>query len=212
MLRFSSPAVFPSWCPQLSSGGGTGGSGSVGGASPGFGSIAALFDHPCYPGDPTPLCTDYDWLCWTLPVAGTIAVEATAPRPPRQPPSVSWTGAFLGDLFSVESLNTSWNSFISSNGCINLFFQETAKNFITPGLSSTGPGLGSAYGAQRAIQAINYAASTPSRTFGTKFLIYPMKPSVFRNLLSKARRGTTIVVTLQFDPSLFNPPIPAAIT
>ena len=48
-------------------------------------------------------------------------------------------------------------------------------------------------------EALNYAATKSSRTFGTDFLVYPMKSSTFRGLLSEAKSGTAAGLVIQID-------------
>jgi len=55
-------------------------------------------------------------------------------------------------------------------------------------------------------QALNYAARTSSRTFGTRFLmylIYPNKSSVFRNTMKASGKGAAAGVLFSLDISLF---------
>lgn len=67
-------------------------------------------------------------------------------------------------------------------------------NPITPSLSSLGEAFGDFYRLYTFNKAIEYAASTPSRTFGATVLIYPFKSGVFRGLLTQAGRGTLVGV------------------
>ena len=78
----------------------------------------------------------------------------------------------------------------SRPSCFGGFLVNTASNInpLPPSLSTVGDLAGQAgtfYWFQRAVQ---HAATTPSRTFGTPFLMYPNKSSVFRSLLSKSGR------------------------
>jgi hypothetical protein len=72
--------------------------------------------------------------------------------------------------------------------CFGDFVKNTANNLFPflPGLSNAseeGFGVASRVAYNR---ALSYAANTPSQTFGTSFLRYPFKSSVFRGLLSKS--------------------------
>jgi len=58
---------------------------------------------------------------------------------------------------------------------------------------------GSTYSVIKFNQALQYAASTPSQTFGTPFLVYPLKSSVFRSLLKASTRGLWVGLTAQAD-------------
>ncbi len=75
--------------------------------------------------------------------------------------------------------------------CFGGFLSNTLGNLnpVSPSLASLGEGVGAFYGALKLNQALKYALTTPSRTFGTSHLIYANKSSVFRGLLKEA--GTT---------------------
>jgi hypothetical protein len=68
------------------------------------------------------------------------------------------------------------------------FCKQHDQQFVSflPGLSNVseeGFGVASRAAYNR---ALSYAASAPSKTFGTVFLRYPFKSSVFRGILSKS--------------------------
>ena len=46
---------------------------------------------------------------------------------------------------------------------------------------------------------ILHAASTPSKTFGTPFLVYANKSSNFRGLVAQGRSGAAVGAVLQLD-------------
>jgi hypothetical protein len=55
-----------------------------------------------------------------------------------------------------------------------------------PSLASLGEGVGSFVSATRFNQALKYAASTPSRTYGTPFLVNANKSTVFQKMMKSA--------------------------
>ena len=63
---------------------------------------------------------------------------------------------------------------------------------LAAGLAAFGGGAGVYYAASKYNQALRYAASTPSRTFGTASLMYPNKSSVFRRILGQAKSGVKV--------------------
>jgi len=51
-------------------------------------------------------------------------------------------------------------------------------------------------------QAAKYALTTPSKTFGTPFLVYPNKSSVFRSMTKGAGRGALVGAVFSADIAL----------
>ena len=78
--------------------------------------------------------------------------------------------------------------------CFVQFLKNTVSNAnpLTPSPSGAGAGAGAVYAATKFNQALNYAATTPSTTFGTPYLVYPLKSSVFRGMLTAAGRGAMV--------------------
>jgi RHS repeat-associated protein len=131
--------------------------------------------------------------------------------------SAEWTRQMLRDLPTSfergnrpDSLNNVFSFFgydqnDSRPSCFGGFLENTASNInpLPPSLSTVGDLAGQAgtfYWFQRAIQ---HAATTPSRTFGTPFLMYPNKSSVFRSLLSKSGRASVAGALFSLDIGIF---------
>ena len=87
--------------------------------------------------------------------------------------------------------------------CINVFWKAFFSH-LAPGidLSSIGDSRGTFYRDMNWSAALAYAATTPSRTFGTSFLQYPFKSSAFRLLLRNAAFGPAIGTAIAVDISL----------
>lgn len=75
--------------------------------------------------------------------------------------------------------------------CFGGFVRETLEtlNPFSPSITTAVEAAGTIQSARYFNQALRYAASTPSRTFGTPFIVYPNKSSVFRSLLGKSGRA-----------------------
>jgi hypothetical protein len=71
-----------------------------------------------------------------------------------------------------------------------MFVQQFLKN-LTPTVPGPTPGTiaGGGYALNLFNEALEYAETTPSKTFGTPHLVYPYKSSVFRSLLRQASKG-----------------------
>ncbi|MFN8006849.1 MAG: RHS repeat-associated core domain-containing protein [Terriglobia bacterium] len=134
---------------------------------------------------------------------GNSSTPPNSPNPSSGstvPPGMSQTflSGFLKDFYSY--VDATANSVTSKDGCLNLFF-TSLMNKIT-GIPAGVGGEASAvfYGGLTFNRALQYALTTPSRTFGTDFLIYPYKSSVFRNML----KGSILVGWLaQLDIAAF---------
>ena len=79
----------------------------------------------------------------------------------------------------------------------------THVNPFTPDISAIAEVGGAAYSIMKYNQALTYAATTTSRTFGTQFLMYPNKSSVFRSLMKDSAKGSFVGVVGALDISLF---------
>ena len=92
-----------------------------------------------------------------------------------------------GVLDTIASL-FGYNSQIPLPSCFGLFLTNTADNLnpFTPSPSTVAEGATEVAGRMTFNHALIYAATRSSKTFGTSFLIYPFKSSVFRGLLTRA--------------------------
>ena len=102
-----------------------------------------------------------------------------------------------GLLNKLVSSSMSFVGFAPSSetpSCFVQFLKNTVSNAnpLTPSPSGAGAGAGAVYAATKFNQALNYAATTPSTTFGTPYLVYPLKSSVFRGMLTAAGRGAMV--------------------
>jgi RHS repeat-associated protein len=88
--------------------------------------------------------------------------------------------------------------------CFGIAMKSTLNhlNPFTPDVAGTGEAVGNFYALSKYNQAIRYAASTPSRTFGTQFLMSPYRSSVFRNLMKASGRGALAGGLFSLDISL----------
>jgi RHS repeat-associated protein len=145
-------------------------------------------------------CSDFNEYCWAPPPAPwggggapTFTVTGTGvadrnPSPVSTSPSVS---TLPNNVARPDWLNNITSIFgydqrITLPSCFGDFVNNTIGNLLPslPGLSNVseeGFGIASRVAYNR---ALSYAANTPSKTFGTSFLRYPFKSSVFRGLLS----------------------------
>lgn len=103
---------------------------------------------------------------------------------PVTPPNNGQRPDWINNLTSIFG----YDQRIPLPSCFGDFVNNTISNLFPflPGLSNAseeGFGVASRVAYNR---ALSYAATTPSQTFGTSFLRYPFKSSVFRGLLSKA--------------------------
>ena len=88
--------------------------------------------------------------------------------------------------------------------CFVQFLKNTVNNAnpLTPSPSSAGEAAGAVYAATKYNQALNYAATTPSATFGTSYLVYPFKSSVFRGTLEASQSGAMVGWLASIDVSM----------
>jgi hypothetical protein len=119
----------------------------------------------------------------------TAEATAKAPRP-------QWLN-YIASIFGYDQN-------IPLPSCFGIAMNSTLShlNPSSPDVSGTGEAVGAFYAFSKYNQAIRYAASTPSRTFGTQFLMYPNKSSAFRNLLNLSGRGTLAGLLFSLDVSL----------
>ena len=141
-----------------------------------------------YPGiPPDPSCSQSTWSTDWLAVFG-----------------VSWQAAFLGDLFSTASLKTTYNSAVSSNGCISLFATTVATSFVptgAPSLADAVPASVNYLQVSNTANAIAYAASRTNYLGGTG-LIYPFKSGVVRSILGRGSQYVENSPLIQVDAAL----------
>jgi uncharacterized protein RhaS with RHS repeats len=142
---------------------------------------------------------------WTTTTVGNAfgLFGETAPAP--QPPvGVSWWGTFAKSVVTNFPATT-WHSLTSTSGCINQFLGNTLGNLnpLSAGPGAAGEAAGSVYAAVKFNQALNYAATTPSATFGTPFLVYPQNSSVYRGLMEESASGAAAGAVGSVDISLF---------
>ena len=100
--------------------------------------------------------------------------------PPKNVAGPDW----LNNITSIFG----YDQRIALPSCFGDFVNNTISNLFPflPGLSNASE---EGFGAASRVaynRALSYAASTPSKTFGTSFLRYPFKSSVFRGILSKS--------------------------
>jgi RHS repeat-associated protein len=99
------------------------------------------------------------------------------------------TSGFLeGSTQAVTTLFTS-----PAQSCYAQFAFNVAWS-LNPADPAPGPEdfVAFGYAASKFNQALRYAASTPSKRFGTPFLVYANKSSTFRNLMKQSTRGTAV--------------------
>lgn len=118
----------------------------------------------------------WDWNC-----AGGICV-----------PGFGIAGARPAWLNNVTSV-FGYDQNIPLQSCfVDVFLKGTAKNFVDS-FNPFSPDAGAAAGTYAKYlgfnAALKYAATTPSKTFGTPNLLYPFKSSSFRNLLKGAEKA-----------------------
>ena len=161
--------------------------------------------------DPTAICGEDDDDCGADGVAATSSSPVSytsgditgydaAGNPvvgdPDTSTSVTVNDGVTGDTSSsTDGVLNAITSVFGYNSQIPLhhhvfgsFLNNTANNLnpFTPGLSTLAEGSAGIAGRMTFNQALKYGATTASKTFGTSFLIYPFKSSVFRGLLSRA--------------------------
>src|SRR3954467_1547772 len=80
----------------------------------------------------------------------------------------------------------------SRRSCFGRFLSDSldGMNPFSPSPQAPTPGeiITTTYASYKYNQAIRYAATTASRTFGTTFLVYPNKSSTFRSILNSAQK------------------------
>jgi hypothetical protein len=116
----------------------------------------------------------------------------------------SWWGTFAKS-FVLNFPSTTWHSIASSSGCINQFLWSTLGN-LNPFSAGPGPAAeaaGTVYTAVKFNQALNYAATTPSATFGTPFLVYPQNSNVYRGLMEESASGAAVGALGSADLAMF---------
>jgi hypothetical protein len=81
---------------------------------------------------------------------------------------------------------------IPLQSCFGGFVSQTIENLNpfspTPQAPTPGQIVTKTYSAYQFQQALQYAAKTPSKTFGTPFLVYPNKSGTFRSILNSATK------------------------
>ena len=87
---------------------------------------------------------------------------------------------------------------------VNVFLKSAVDNLnpFQPGLSDIVAAGFDTASAVRYNQALKYAARTPSRTFGTGNLLYPLKSSRFRGLLRSSEKLGKAAGWAGFDVTL----------
>ena len=123
--------------------------------------------------------------------------------PPAPPPAITPLPPkprLLDELKGLVGLS----SLSDAPSCFGQFLKNAYNNAnpFTPGASSAGEAAGSVYAAVKFNQALNYAATTPSATFGTPYLVYRLKSSVFRGLVKAGGRGAAVGVLFSADVGL----------
>lgn len=118
----------------------------------------------------------------------------------RQPPKHRGP-EWLNDITSIFGYDES----IPLPSCFGVAMKSSWNhlNPLSPDVSGTGEAVGAYYALSKYNQAIQYAASTRSRTFGTSFLRYPFKSSTFRSLLKQSGKGASVGLLTMSDVSLF---------
>jgi len=113
--------------------------------------------------------------------------------------SVSWWGAFASNLFSWKNFTDEFKQ----GGCVNVFGGATldALNPFSPSLSSAGEATAAVLAASKYNAAVQYAASAPNYLGGTG-LLYPMKSSVVRGMISDANATAAAGPLLAADLAL----------
>ena len=90
-----------------------------------------------------------------------------------------WGGTFASNLLSAQSLATTWNSLVASNGCGNLLFTTFGNDLLPvptePSPTDLAEPAAHFFSALTFNRALDYAAS--------RGLTYPFQSSVFRGLI-----------------------------
>jgi hypothetical protein len=75
--------------------------------------------------------------------------------------------------------------------CLGIALARAADELTpaSPGIADAADMAAAVYAATKVNQALRYAGSTSSRTFGTPFLVYANKSSVYRGLMNQSRRA-----------------------
>ena len=144
------------------------------------------------------------WASCPGPSVGTANTGATPSLAPVLPASGNagggWWGTFAKSLVT-NFPSTTWHSLTNREGCLNQFFSNAFANVrpTSPFGPSVGEAAGSVYAAQKFNQALTYAATTPSKTFDTPFLVYANNSSKFRDLLKASAEGLWVGLLTDAD-------------
>jgi RHS repeat-associated protein len=137
-------------------------------------------------------CTVYYTQIWVPdtppPLSGTGGGEGGGSEGggQRQPTSSSKKPDWLNSLTSVFGYDQN----IPLKSCfVDVFLKSAASNLnpFQPGLGDIVAGGFGVAGSLTYNNALRYAATTPSRIFGTSNLVYPLKSSAFRGLLQRSQ-------------------------
>jgi hypothetical protein len=194
--------VFDAWCggpgpvPPPCWFCGVGGGGAGGGGRPAPPSAPAPpppSSHPFPPGSfpggenlglppglsvPNPLSWQVLLGLWDWDCLGGICVPGLGGMDARP--------AWVNDVTSVFG----YDQDVALPSCFVDVFLKSAANSLNPFQPGLGDVVAGGFGTASALkynQALNYAATTASRTFGTPNLLYPFKSSTFRGLLNQSK-------------------------
>ena len=117
---------------------------------------------------------------------------------------LSWIAAFSDELLSpLATLTTTYNSAVSSHGCINTFAKSVALSFVPsgPSLSDIVPAAQTYQQLSNVSSVISYAASRTNYLGGTG-LLYPLKSRVVGSMLARGTQLLRNAPMIQGDAAL----------
>jgi len=165
-------------------------SGQTGGGVYGSGSNGGVIFSATITSFPT---ADVSSILQGIQSAATAVPPSPSPAPKPRNKALNQITAVFG-----------YDQNIPLPSCFGIAMKSTLDhlNPFSPDLSSAGEAAGAFYTLSKYNQAVQYAASTPSRTFGTQFLVQPYKSSVYRGLLKQSGRGALAGFLFSVDTSL----------
>jgi RHS repeat-associated protein len=182
-------------------GGGGGGGGGSGNPPQSGGGTNPPVPPPNNPGTTFPGAPTGMNVCISIPGA---QICANTPYP-------SWFVNLVKNLSAaglltrvfLQGLGRNFVDEFKAGGCVNTFFNASfnALNPFSPSASTLGDPAAAIYSASRFNALLKYAASRPNY-LGGQGLLYPLKSSVFRSILSDATTSSGAGFAISADASL----------
>jgi hypothetical protein len=84
-----------------------------------------------------------------------------------------------------------YNENVSLPSCVGEYVKDVGQDFFGPSAPYAGAGdaATNTYAIVKFNQGLNYAATTPSKTFATSFLPFPNKSTIFNSYINGARNA-----------------------